>query len=247
MRAAFLPMSFVPTSIYPRRFSIVFPTDAGYSLERPGCLSFGAVLIVGSASVLCLRLLVSSDKCLVLYLEHSTGTISSSARWDSYSHYWRIVLKKHISSALALLAMILLAAGSVDTDKKPPAASNPPPTSVNQPATKSPAVEVSKKWYVGGTLHDKGALDWQNADQYDKLATCGDFVTTLWKSGKLKPEISNSITTIDDLRPYAQELVIALDAACARDPDPDQNRRLFVNQTVSGFAVLSMVTMGWTR
>jgi hypothetical protein len=103
------------------------------------------------------------------------------------------------------------------------------------------------KWYVGGTLHKKSALEWQTASGADKLATCADVVTFMWQEGKLKPAIANRLSTVDDVRPYAQELVDGLDAAFKPDPDPEQNRKMFTNQTVSSTAALLMVTMGWTK
>ncbi|MBN4054238.1 hypothetical protein JYT87_00850 [Nitrospira defluvii] len=112
---------------------------------------------------------------------------------------------------------------------------------------KSSATTSTPKWYEGGTLHKKSALKWQAASRADRLATCGDFVTTMWKNGNLKPSIANKLSTVDDVRPYAQELVDFLDAAFKTDPDPEQNRKLFTNQPVSSTAAMGMVTMGWTK
>ena len=103
------------------------------------------------------------------------------------------------------------------------------------------------KWYIGGTLHKKTALEWQTASPQDKLATCGDFVTGMWQNGDLKPSIANNLSTVDDVRPYAQELVDFLDAAFKPDPDPEENRILYANQTVSYFAATGMVMMDWTE
>ena len=136
---------------------------------------------------------------------------------------------KHIASAFLLLVLGILAVGSTDTDTTTNSTSN------------------TKKWYEGGTLHKKSALEWQTAPSRDKLATCADFVTTMWQNDDLKPSISKRLSTVDDVRPYAQELVDYLDAALKADPDPEQNRKLFANQTVSSIAVAGMVTMGWTK
>lgn len=111
----------------------------------------------------------------------------------------------------------------------------------------SGAQTSSEKWYEGGTLHNKSALEWQNAARANKLATCADFVTTIWQNGNLKPSIANNISTVDDVRPYARELVNFLDAAFKPNPNPEQNRKLFTNQTVSGAAAIGMVTIGWTK
>lgn len=138
-------------------------------------------------------------------------------------------LRKHIASAFLFLALGILSVGSIDTDTTTIGTSNSP------------------KWYEGGTLHKKSAIEWQTAPSRDKLATCADFVTTMWQNGDLKSSITNKLSTVDDVRPYAQELVDFLDAAFKADPNPEQNRKLFANQTVSSTAVIGMVTMGWTK
>ena len=117
-------------------------------------------------------------------------------------------------------------------------------TTSNSP---TPGAASTPKWYEGGTLHKKSALEWQTASSTDKLATCGDFVSGMWQNGNLKSSMTNRLSTVDDVRPYAQELVDFLDAAFKTDPDPEQNRKLFTNQTVSSTAAIGMVTMGWTE
>lgn len=132
--------------------------------------------------------------------------------------------------------MVVLAAGSFDTR-----------TNTTPMQSTGGSSSPIKKWYQGGTLHSKSALDWQVASREDKLATCADFVVKMWQDGKLKPAISNNLSTIDDVRPYAQELVDFLDATFRADPDPEQNRKMFTNQTVSDTAVIGMIMMNWTE
>lgn len=103
------------------------------------------------------------------------------------------------------------------------------------------------KWYEGGTLHSKTALDWQNASSANKLATCADFVSGMWDKGELKPSVARTISAVDDFRPYAQQLVDFLDAAFKRSLDPEENRRLFTNQTVASTAAMGMLMMGWMK
>lgn len=105
----------------------------------------------------------------------------------------------------------------------------------------------TKQWYEGGTLHNKSALEWQTASGEDKLATCADFVTKMWQDDNFKPAIANKLSTVEDVQPYAQELIDFIDAAFKPEPDPEQNRKLFTNQTIAGTAVIGMVTMGWTK
>jgi hypothetical protein len=132
--------------------------------------------------------------------------------------------------------MIVLAVGSVDTETSNTSSSSTGISSV-----------TSRKWYEGGTLHKKSALEWQSASSDDKLATCGDFVTALWKKGGLKPSITSKISAVDDVRPFALELVACLDAAFKPDSNAKKNHKLFANQTVSETAVACMIVMEWTE
>ena len=158
---------------------------------------------------------------------------------------------KHYLSVIALLIMVVLAAGSVDSGNE--RGSRPdrrqrrqPAASAAAPPARAPSTSA-EEWYSGGTLHQKSALDWQAAPADDKLATCADFVTGMWKGGDLKPSITSDLTTVDDVRPYAEELAAFLDAAFEPHPDPEENRRRYANQTVAGTAAIGMVTMGWTK
>ena len=105
----------------------------------------------------------------------------------------------------------------------------------------------SRKWYQGGTLHNKSALEWQMASADDKLATCADFVARMWEDQSFVPKIQNSINSVESMKIYAEELVICLDAATERFADPEQNRRVYANQTVSSMATLGMMTMRWLK
>ena len=106
---------------------------------------------------------------------------------------------------------------------------------------------AARKWYEGGTLHKKGALDWQSADAGDKLATCADFVAAAWDKKLFKQNLQYSIASIDDMKPYAQKLVTFLDSATKKDSDVIKNRQLFTNASVSEIASIGMVMMGWTK
>lgn len=117
----------------------------------------------------------------------------------------------------------------------------------NSPSSQTRRAGSAPRWYEGGTLHKKSGLEWQTASSKDKLATCADFVTAMWQNGNLKSSVANRLSTVEDVRPYAQELVDFLDAAFKPDPDSEQNRKLFTNQRVASTAVIGMVMMGWTK
>ena len=102
-----------------------------------------------------------------------------------------------------------------------------------------------KNWYEGGTLHSSSALVWQNASYENKLATCADFISTAWQNKNFKPEIQSKITSMDVVKILAQELMKAIDGSFEKDPDPEKNKQIFANQTVSSSVSMLMVMMGW--
>jgi hypothetical protein len=147
----------------------------------------------------------------------------------------------HVVVAIVLAGFVYLGA-TFNNYLLTPSSSSPVSSSYSSSVRNS-----TRKWYQGGTLHKKSALEWQTASRKDKLATCADFVTTKWQNGDLKSSLTNRLSTVDDVRPHAHELVDFLDAAFEPIADPEQNRRLFANQTVSGTASIGMVMLGWTK
>lgn len=138
---------------------------------------------------------------------------------------------RHAVSLLGLLVFLILAVGSVDD-------------SGSDSYKRTPA---KRNWYEGGTLHRAGVLAWQEADYKNKLATCSDFIAAQWQSENFKSSIHYKIKTVDDMHPYAVELVICLDAAAEKHPDPETNYNMYANQTVAEMATMCMIMMGWTR
>jgi hypothetical protein len=104
-----------------------------------------------------------------------------------------------------------------------------------------------KKWYEGGTLHKAGALEWQNATYDNKMATCADFFSALYKDRKFKQTILSSIKSTDDMVPYVEKLVADMDIALSKEEDSDKNRKMYKNQTVSEIAAILMMMNGWLK
>jgi len=138
---------------------------------------------------------------------------------------------RHAVSLLGLLLFLIFAVGSVDDSGS---------DSIEE-------TSANHNWYQGGTLHSAGALAWQKSDYQNKLATCSDFIASMWQKGNFKPFIQNAIKTVDDMRPYAEDLVNCLDAALEKHPDTETNDQMYANQKVSEMAVMCMVTMGWVK
>ncbi|MFH1754156.1 MAG: hypothetical protein ABIA59_00490 [Candidatus Latescibacterota bacterium] len=107
------------------------------------------------------------------------------------------------------------------------------------------AAAAKLKWYEGGTLHKRPALEWQKASYNNKLATCADFVAHAWINKMLNKKVSKQIHVVDDLKPFAVELVAFIDAATAPEKDPQKNRELFANQTVAELAARGMAMLSW--
>ena len=70
-------------------------------------------------------------------------------------------------------------------------------------------VTAGNKWYSGGTLHNATVWRWKNATYTNKLATSADWCMKI-------PSIKRSINrNIENLRPYAIQLIRCMDEACA--------------------------------
>jgi hypothetical protein len=107
--------------------------------------------------------------------------------------------------------------------------------------------EAKLKWYEGGTLHKLSALDWQKATYGNKLATCADFVAHAWVNKKLKDNLAGKIHSVNDLRPYAVELVAFLDAATRPEKNARKNKQLFAKQDISELAAMGMLLLEWLK
>lgn len=94
-------------------------------------------------------------------------------------------------------------------------------------------------WYQGGTLHKAKAAEWNRATYENKLATAGDFLATLWLDKRLKPKVASTISGVDDLAPWAAQLVVGIDKAFSGPAESN------ASVDVSSAAVLLMSMMGW--
>lgn len=103
------------------------------------------------------------------------------------------------------------------------------------------------KWYQGGTLHNLGALDWQRATPDNKLATCADFVTVAWNSGEFRARIHFSLKSIEDIKPYAIDMVEFIDGTTKELPDPKKNRQIYTNLKVKEIVAAGMIMMKWIK
>jgi len=154
------------------------------------------------------------------------------------------ILKNVLIFAVASLIFLIIYNSNNDNDSymKDASPSSSSVVSSNQSSSGSssnnsnssrPATEFDK-WYEGGTLHRKTISDWKKAENRDKLATCADFIASI------KDKLNLSITSVDSIKPYAEDLVICIDIA-VKDIDTMDNDK------VTEVAALSMVLMGWVK
>ncbi len=108
-------------------------------------------------------------------------------------------------------------------------------------------VSVAGEWYAGGTLSSAGILEWQQATAENKLASSADMVALLYQEKLLKPVVASKIQSMDDLKPLARDLVNCLNESTKPAAEPAENQRLFLNQSVGGFAAVCISLMGWAN
>jgi len=89
------------------------------------------------------------------------------------------------------------------------------------------------QWYSGGTLHAANGLEWQQANESNRLATAADLVAAVAKGGDTKiPD-----GTVEDVRPYAEQL-----AACITEAT---KTKVGAMVPVQDMAELCVVSMEW--
>jgi len=103
------------------------------------------------------------------------------------------------------------------------------------------------EWYEGGTLTDQNAIAWQDASLANKIASSADFVAVMFQGSYLKPSISSNIKSVTDLAPYAIQVAICIDGSTKKLADPEENRKIFTNQELSGMAAICTTLMGWMK
>lgn len=102
----------------------------------------------------------------------------------------------------------------------------------------------STEWYDRGMLLDRSALDWQLANNEDKLASCGGLLASLVDENSLKPQLRKTLRTRDDLRPLAKELAGLIDAATPKIPTDELNWKANANRSVREIAMASLLAKG---
>ena len=100
-------------------------------------------------------------------------------------------------------------------------------------------------WREGNTLHGVNGYAWLEASETDKLATVAEILSGTYEQGLLNPEIMSDVNEIDDLRPYAEELVSQTDEFLYEKGNDDGPREALSdvemrNEKVAFFVLLVM-------
>jgi hypothetical protein len=99
-------------------------------------------------------------------------------------------------------------------------------------------IASAKEWYEGGTLHGATAAQWQEASHENKLATCADWLAFLYSNNKL----ALSVTNMDELKPYAQELTVCLDTSLEGLTSEEVG-----NNGAVELSLMCVALMGWLK
>ncbi|SHO57855.1 hypothetical protein [Vibrio quintilis] len=149
------------------------------------------------------------------------------------------------------LAISILVVSLAPPPEKPVAEENIVSSTTQQVSSKSqePLKTVvekvePQKWYEGGEVRGKTALDWQKATYNQKLVTAAGLYQALYNAHKLAPSVSSKINSVDDLRPYAESLVTALDTSFEEKEDPQENKQMFTNQKINDTSIILMMMQG---
>ena len=102
---------------------------------------------------------------------------------------------------------------------RPPPALPPPPAPAPLPPLPAPPPQTQGKtdtllWFQGGTLHQKTAADWVKAPHRERLATAADYAIAVLKD----TIVWDAISDVDQVRPYAEDLVECIDEAYGTKP-----------------------------
>ena len=113
----------------------------------------------------------------------------------------------------------------------------PVPTKTSTPRPTSTTTDT-RSWYEGGTLHDSTIRQWRQASDRNKLATAGDWATTILRS----EQGIGLPSSLPELRVYARALVTCVDEAVRGEAGD-----AIVNNKTSEVALLCAVLMGFTE
>lgn len=103
----------------------------------------------------------------------------------------------------------------------------------------------AKEWYEEkGTLHQATMKEWCKADDKNKLATAGDFVSKGYVNKLFKPEIIQAIQEhkMDGIKFMAGEIVTALDTGACEGKKASE---AMSTTKVSDLVGMSMLLMNW--
>ena len=100
-------------------------------------------------------------------------------------------------------------------------------TGCNDTSRKSKSSNSVDKWYIGGNLHKSKVIEWKNATEKNKLATCGDFIA----------KVVDKNTSLGVIKRKAENLKICINEATVNESEN--------NKTVAKIASLCIIKLGY--
>lgn len=104
--------------------------------------------------------------------------------------------------------------------------------------------DSNQKWYLVSNIMNDTGFSWLQASDDVKLSTAANIYAYFYNENQLAPQIQKSLKGMNDLKPYAQQLVATLDQVYTSTPEADQDPNLYLNQTVSSTAVILLNQQG---
>lgn len=92
------------------------------------------------------------------------------------------------------------------------------------------SISNAAEWYQGGTLHNSTMGEWEKAKESNKLATCADWVSSLYLEKKYNPQLMNAIETFGEvgLKEMSNSCVQMLDAASSPETASQKTIEMYV-------------------
>lgn len=167
---------------------------------------------------------------------------------------WGIIVTTIVIITIIVIAIILFPGLDKKSGKSEDAS---PGVKVSRPVKETPSQATQKRSNSRQESAQTGeqqkkkkkgnALAWQKASRKEKMVACKTLVKAMWKQKMLKNRIQKMLKSEEDLKPYSEALLNALNKAFKKDPDPIKNQRMFEYENITPTAVRLARLMGWLK
>lgn len=198
---------------------------------------FGGIGMLTEGDIIAgLLLLLASVFCLPPLLAKMNAGIKKQDEEKGKAHT-ELTQGKAIIASLVILVIAAFFATPAEKEK----AVTPVVDTAHKKTEKK--VKTKGEWYTHDIKISYGEMNGTNWVSYtsdQKLAISANVLAHFWTKKELSPKIMNNIKEMDDLKPYAKELVVALDEFYIGG-----DQQLTANQPLSESAVILLTLMKW--